>query len=229
MAQLYQFGRGNLTKNLSKATEVYETLTHIPHAAYNLAQLHLYGLLDPVSPDYAKALQLALPGAMRRHTAASWLVGSVLFLGQGSAAAPRRRVKRDTRGALRYLRALAHMHSVAEHKHAYAAYEHGRVSESLLLYMLRGEMGFVVGQTNAAFILRTHRGNSEAPSASGRVAVVNGRTGRLRRQWRWTVWAAQQRDADALLALGDMCYDHAYSAGEPRHDMRGQSPSVMGL
>ena len=67
IGQLYQFGGGNITKNVSRAIEVYENLTHIPHAAFNLAQLHLYGVIDPVSPDNAKAVKLATTAANFRH------------------------------------------------------------------------------------------------------------------------------------------------------------------
>ena len=146
-----------------------------------------------------------------------WLNAKVLFMGKGHVWASKRRARRNTVGSIMYMKELAHMHEVAEHKYAYDAYDNGRVSYALLLYMLRGEMGFTTAQTNAAFILSAHPGYSppgelESPPTKDEVVVINSPRGRHRRQWRWTALAAQQADPDALLMLGDMFAENMESA-----------------
>uniref|UniRef100_A0A7I4C8R2 ERAD-associated E3 ubiquitin-protein ligase component HRD3A n=2 Tax=Physcomitrium patens TaxID=3218 RepID=A0A7I4C8R2_PHYPA len=192
---LYIKGQGVEGKNYTKAREYFQRAAESSNVDgfYNLGILYLKGL--GVEKDYARARDLLVDAANKGHSKARYYLA--IMLHKGSAG-----MKKDLTHAAALYKLVAERGPWGRlMRQALEFYIKGNVGKALLLYSRTAELGYEVGQSNAAWLLEKYRGRICIGSSG--ICTTEERHERAHNLWRHS---SEQGNEHASLLLGDAYY-----------------------
>ncbi|KAG0601960.1 hypothetical protein M758_11G151000 [Ceratodon purpureus] len=192
---LYIKGHGVDGKNHTKAKEYFQRAAEAGNidGFYNLGILYLKGL--GVEKDYARARELLVDAANRQHPKARYHLANMLHKGLAG-------MTKDLAHAAALYKLVAERGPWGRlMRQALDFYIKGHVGKALLLYSRTAELGYEVGQSNAAWLLEKYRGGICLGSSG--VCTTEERHQRAHNLWRH---ASEQGNEHASLLLGDAYY-----------------------
>lgn len=179
-------------KNSDKALQFFQKAADYDHAdaQVNLALV----LLRQLVPDYAAALKYLTMATRQGHMLALYHLGRLYEKGVG--------VHASCTVALTLYKSSVEKRANTPSlmSDAFQAYQRKDFEGALLMYLIAGELGFEVAQSNAAWILDTEKYVLHSPQSSKFLGLV---------QWNR---AANLGNVDARIKVGDY---HYYGLGTP--------------
>jgi len=189
LGYLYLYGVG-LEQSYKEATTYFTQAAEAgnPEAQFNLGALHIAGL--GMKRDHTKAVHYFSLAAQQGHIIALYNLGLMHLNGMGTP--------KSCQVAVQLLKNVAERGPLTSAlSNATTSLGKGATEHALKLFELSGELGFEIGQANAAWLLDHHEGLPGGEEAHH---------GHYERAHRWYRRSAQQSNIPSELRLGDYYY-----------------------